>query len=232
MTCCPTRLTVADSDYVSLTLPIYEAGDYKSKTAIIFFPDIFGLTSQAKQVADTLAATTSTRVLLVDFFNGKPWPKEKFPVKPEDDLYGWIKGFNYDTFVKPTVEKQIEKLRFQGVTTFHAIGFCWGGRQALNLQQNGLVELIATCHSAFLSDDDANDIKGPQCHLLSQDEEPLLGLKAGLEASPFAAQSHFERFDTVPHGWLGARMNRNDPEIKKEADRGLEILARFFNGKL
>lgn len=232
MSCCPTKSTAAVSNYVPASLPVYETGDFKSKTAIISIPDIFGFTPQAKQVADLLAAATSARVVLIDFFDGKPWPVDKFPPGPGDDLMGWLATFNYETVVKPAVVQQIEKLQFQGVTNIHSIGFCWGGRQSLNLQNDGLTQFAASAHPSFLTDEDGANVKGPQCHLLSRDEAPLLGLKAGIEASSFAAQSHFERFDTVPHGWLGARMNLEDPEMKKEAERGIAILARFFTGKL
>eukprot|EP00960_Hanusia_phi_P028108 747217-Hanusia_phi.AAC.1 len=65
--------------------------------AVIVVYDIFGFQDecpQVKQVCDRLAAY-GFLVVVPDIFvnsNNKPWPVDKFPPKPEDNLHAWIAG--------------------------------------------------------------------------------------------------------------------------------------------
>lgn len=227
MSCCPTNKTAVLSDYNPQSVPIYEAGNYKSKTAIISIVDIFGFSPQSKQISDLLGQQTDARVVMIDFFNNEPWKLENFPPKEGMDLMGWIGKYDFETVIKPIVVAQIEKLKYQGVETFYAIGFCWGAIMAYKLQLAGLVTKIACPHPSFFNDN-LKEIAGPICFLPSRDEEPLEGFKATLMASPFAAESVWERFDTCHHGWMGARGDFKDANNLKEALRGLDIITKFF----
>jgi hypothetical protein len=46
---------------------------------------------QVLQVCDRLAEA-GLSVAAPDTFHGKPWPKSKFPPKPEDNFMGWIQS--------------------------------------------------------------------------------------------------------------------------------------------
>lgn len=228
MSCCPTNKTAVTSNYKSKTLPVYDTGCYKSKTCILYVPDIFGFTPQAKQVCDILGDSTGFRVFAIDFFDGKAWKLEDFPPKEGQDLMGWIKSYDYERDIKRHVVELIEKLKFQGVESFYGIGNCWGAQMVLKMHRDDLVTRVVTYHPSLLSDDVDTVIKAPQCHLLSKDEAPLLGIKAALEASEFASQSIFERFDTMHHGWMAARGDWDNEENRKETQRGLDITVKFF----
>lgn len=228
MSCCPTNKTAAASDYKPRSAPVYEVGCYKSKTAIICIPDIFGFTPQAKQVADLLGESTKARVVVIDVFNGAPWKKENWPPTPEMDLMGWIGSLSFEDMVKPLVEQQIEKLKYQGVDTFYSVGFCWGAFMAYKLQLAGLFTKIACPHPSFFTDD-MKEIAGPICFLPSKDEAPLEGFKATLMASPFGTQSVWEVFPTCEHGWMGARADFKNAENAAETLRGIAIVTKFFD---
>lgn len=60
-------------------LDAYTVGPKDSKKAIVVVYDIFGFWPTTKQGADLLAEATKSRVIMPDFFRGKPFPQEYYP---------------------------------------------------------------------------------------------------------------------------------------------------------
>jgi dienelactone hydrolase len=221
-TCCPTDRPQVTSHYTPQQYPTYETGNYESKSVIITIPDIFGFSPQAKQFADVLGKMTNQRVIVLDPFQGKPWHHHH----TFDGLSDWLKHYPYET-IKPHVESLIKKLKFQGVENFYAIGFCWGGKITWNLAQDKIITKMGTAHPSFYDETFVN-IPCPMAILPSKNEAPLLETKQALEASEYASQSVWERFDTMHHGWCAARADWDNEDNKKETMRALEIFAKFF----
>lgn len=76
-------------------LKIYETKDKSSKVVLICAYDIFGYHPNTKQFADKLNSGGVFRVVMPDFFRGKPFSLENFPpkeylkiIKGRKDIFG------------------------------------------------------------------------------------------------------------------------------------------------
>ncbi|KAJ9071081.1 hypothetical protein DSO57_1000756 [Entomophthora muscae] len=92
-TCC-TKPPVS-SDYVPKgkketfgDMEVYIVGDSNAKATLFGFYDIFGYHNNTFLFCDRLAES-GFRVILPDFFHGKPWSLENFPPSNFDDLKQW-----------------------------------------------------------------------------------------------------------------------------------------------
>ena len=76
---------------------------------------------------------------------------------------------------------------------------------------------------------DANDAKAvtiPMAMLASKDEDP-----AAVEAysKALTVPSYTETFSTQIHGWMAARANLEDAEVRKEYERGYKTGLEFLH---
>lgn len=97
-------------------------------------------------MCDRLAAA-GYLVVGPDVFRGQPWSLDKFPPKPEDDIQGWIKGWDWASKVKPDVDAVVAALTARGMTRFASVGWCWGASMAARIAADNAGSFRAT---AFL----------------------------------------------------------------------------------
>ena len=73
---------------------------------------------------------------------------------------------------------------------------------------------------------DAKQVNIPMAMLASKDEvaDDVQAFKANLQVP-----NHVETFPTQIHGWMAARSNLDDPEVKKEYERGYQTVLSFFH---
>ncbi|KAI5310772.1 hypothetical protein KEM55_002381, partial [Ascosphaera atra] len=107
------------------------------------------------------------------------------------------------------------------------VGFCWGGKMsALACGNTNLFKVGVQCHPAMVDPADAEKITIPFATLASKDEDPATIQK-------FDANLKNEKFtDTYPtqiHGWMAARSNLADEEVKKEYERGYKTVLTFLH---
>lgn len=232
--CCPTDLPAVKADYAYKGVTSYEVGCDDSKDAIIFIQDIFGMlaeTPQVFQVADLLNQAYGARVVVPDFFKGKPWPLSDMPPKAGwPALKAWISSAgNYDSVVLPILKTVIAKLKKQGVARIGIVGFCWGAKMAIKALQDGLVDAMVGCHPSFLEASDFAGLKGPVALLLSKDEGKLEAVaKVITEDAAFGSKSLIKEFPTMPHGFMAARGDWSDAEHAAKAHEGIKDVANFF----
>jgi hypothetical protein len=82
---------------------------------------------------------------------------------------------------------------------------------------------------AMVDPEEAKKVSIPMCVLPSQDEPKEDWDKYNDNLS---VDKHFERFDTVPHGWMSARADLKDEEHKKQYERGYTVALEFLNKHL
>jgi hypothetical protein len=73
----------------------------------------------------------------------------------------------------------------------------------------------------LLDANDAHNITIPHIILASKDEsqEKIADYKVNLEAKP-SLGSEVETYDTMAHGWMGARADLDNEEANREFERG------------
>jgi hypothetical protein len=83
----------------------------------LLIADIFGIQKPTQQGADILATTLGCRLVMPDFFRGKPWELSKFPPPDKDEFLKWIGATQWPQ-VEPDLLKVIGHLREEGSKKF------------------------------------------------------------------------------------------------------------------
>lgn len=198
--------------------------------------DIFGFFDQTIQGADILSTANEQkyRVFMPDFFEGQPADISWFPPQTDDHkaklgAFFQTKAAPPNTLSKlPAVVSEANKLSSGGSFDWSILGFCWGGKIATlaSGQDNKLFKSAAQCHPAMLDANDAKSVGIPMAVLASKDEAPA-DVQAFKET--LKTPSLVETFPTQIHGWMAARSNLEDEEVKKEYERGYKTVLEFFH---
>lgn len=111
------------------------------------------------------------------------------------------------------------------------LGYCWGGKIA-NLaagQDNKAFRAAVQCHPAMLDPNDAKQVTIPMALLASKDENvaDVNAYRDNLKVPKLV-----ETFPTQIHGWMAARSNLEDPEVRKEYERGYQTVLNFLHQHL
>ena len=201
--------------------------------------DIFGFWPQTIQGADILSTSNEHKykVFMPDFFEGEPVDLAKFPPKTEEDKKNL--GTFFGTKAAPPktlarlpdiVSEANSKFAPAGgaFTSWSLFGFCWGGKitSLAAGKDNKLFKAGVQCHPAMVDPNDAKAVTVPFATLASKDEDP-----AAIDAYSKSLQvpSYTETFSTQIHGWMAARANLEDAEVRKEYVRGYETALGFLH---
>jgi len=215
----------------------YVTGDKNAKSALLVVYDIFGFFPQTLQGADILATGDKEKpkqVFMPDFFDGEPADISWYP--PDNEEKGKKLGAFFGGVAAPpkTVAKVpgiVEALsKEHGITSWGVVGYCWGGKIVNLTSQSGTpFKAAAACHPAMVDPADAPKVTIPIALLPSKDEDKDAVTKYGEELK---VKGLIEWFPTQIHGWMAARSNLEDPEVKKEYERGYKLLLDFFHEHL
>lgn len=198
--------------------------------------DIFGFFDQTIQGADILATANEQkyRVFIPDFFEGQPADISWFP--PQTDEHKEKLGNFFQTKAAPpntlskipNVVSEANKLASGGSFQWSILGYCWGGKIAAltSGQDNKTFKAAVQCHPAMVDPNDAKQVNIPMALLASKDEPPndVQAFKDNLKTA-----NHVETYPTQIHGWMAARSNLEDPEVRKEYERGYKAVLDFFH---
>lgn len=170
-----------------------------------------------------------------DFFLGKPLPQSGFPPDTEEkqkklgEFFGGPAKSDDNAKKVPELIKEIEK-QCSGIKKWGSLGMCWAGKiVSLTAQSGTNFSAAAEVHPAMLDPADAKGIKIPLCMLASGDEdvEAVKQFEAGL-----SVPKHVETFNDQIHGWMAARGDLENEKVKKEYERGYQVLLDFYHKHL
>jgi dienelactone hydrolase len=196
--------------------------------------DIFGFFPQTIQGADILAYSDSEhpyQVFMPDFFEGSAadisWypPDNKEKEKKLGDFFSSAAAPPKTVPRVPKVVKEIAEQR--GIESWAVVGFCWGGKIVnLTSLENTPFKAAAACHPAMVAAGDAPGITIPYAMLPSKDEskDDVEKWEKGLKVPHLV-----EWFPSQIHGWMAARGDLEDADVKKEYERGYKTLLDFFH---
>lgn len=117
------------SDVTVGGLTTYAVGPADSQVVIVCVFDIFGFWPQTKQGADLISKALCARVLIPDFFGGKPLPIDILPFdtpekqKVRDEFFTGRGSFAARAQDLINIGKE---LKAGGATTVGVYGLCWG----------------------------------------------------------------------------------------------------------
>jgi dienelactone hydrolase len=119
--------------------------DYPKDKAILYLPDVYGLQLiNAKLMADDFAAN-GFKTIIPDYLNGDPAIDA-----PGFDIMKWF-GSHTNEFTRPPLDKVIAGLKEQGVVSFGATGYCFGGRYVFDLAFENIIKVSVANHPSLLS---------------------------------------------------------------------------------
>jgi dienelactone hydrolase len=212
-------------------------GPKDAKSAILVLYDIMGYSNQILQGADILAYADSEnprQVFMPDFFDGD-WAKMEWFMPPDDPenqrkLGEWFQVASPPKHL-PKIAGILEEAERMNanIQSWGAIGYCWGGKMISILGGMGTKLKVGVQTSPALVDpSEAPNVAFPVLIQLSQDE-PLDEFKkyqAGLKVT-----NQLEIFDQ-PHGWMSARADFRDAEMKKQYEKGYQQAADFLKAHM
>ncbi|KAE8144301.1 hypothetical protein BDV25DRAFT_167159 [Aspergillus avenaceus] len=222
----------AKGEYKTLNgLKTYVTGPENASKAILVIYDIFGFFDQTIQGADILATANEQkyRVFMPDFFEGQPADISWFP--PQTDEHKQNLGQFFQTKAVP--DKTLSKIpgvlsEAGSFESWSILGYCWGGKitALASGKDNKAFKAAVQCHPAMLAPDDAKSVTIPMALLASKDENPqdVQAFGANLQVP-----NYVETFTTQIHGWMAARSNLEDSEVRKEYERGYKTALEFLH---
>ncbi|KAJ5342112.1 hypothetical protein N7541_011236 [Penicillium brevicompactum] len=228
----------AKGEYKTINgLKTYVTGPEDASKAILVVYDIFGFFDQTIQGADLLSTSTDQkyRVFMPDFFEGSPADISWYP--PTTDEHKEKLGAFFSnqaappkTLSKiPSVVAESNKLAPGGsFQSWSILGFCWGGKIASlsSGAENKIFKAAVQCHPAMVDANDAKAVNIPMA-LLASGDEPVQDVK-DFEAN-LKVPKHVETFSSQIHGWMAARSDLENPEVRKEYERGYKTVLEFFH---
>ncbi|KAL0571949.1 hypothetical protein V5O48_010021 [Marasmius crinis-equi] len=193
--------------------------DYPKDKVLLFLTDVFGVALvNARLLADSFAEN-GFRTIVPDYLNGDPIPADAL-LGETFDISKWFPNHGPEK-TRPPLDKVIDALKSEGVTTFGATGYCLGGRYVFDLAFENIIKVGATSHPSLLQ------IPADLEKYVSSSKAPLL-INSCTEDSqfPLEAQSKAdevfknfgpgykrEYFDGCSHGFA-VRGDLSNPKVK------------------
>ncbi|KAJ5966617.1 hypothetical protein N7481_013331 [Penicillium waksmanii] len=220
----------------------YETGPLNAKRGIFVVYDVFGLYIQSLKGCDILAYNYDDQpdnaghyqVFQPDFFGDHPQQMENFPPKNPKQfkaITDFMSGYGDPTKTVPLIApilKDISK-KHPEIESWAILGFCWGGKIASLVCQEGTpFKAAAQCHPSLVDPEDAKKVTVPICTLPSQDEVPEVIHEWHNNVKVNNPDSYLEFFADQVHGWMTSRADFNNIHCYEEYLRGYRIIRTFF----
>ncbi|KAL4936084.1 hypothetical protein BDV06DRAFT_216945 [Aspergillus oleicola] len=217
------------------SLNIGVTGNRSSKRGVVLIYDIFGLYPQTKEGAALISRELDCLVIIPDFFHGDAANMDWIGMDTDEKRSSMMAFFH--TKANPVKNLAVlsdvmedTKGLYPQVESWGILGLCWGSKlAALASGSDSCFAVSAQAHPSLLDLADAKAITIPHICLSSSDEPADVLEEYEQEVQ---TESEFELYDTMFHGWMGARANLEDEDNAKEFQRGYKQISSFFNNRL
>ncbi|KAI6021444.1 Alpha/Beta hydrolase protein [Pisolithus microcarpus] len=119
-------------------------GHYDHKKVLLLLTDMFGLTLPNNLLLVDDFTKQGYRTIAPDYLNGDAAPPYAMN-NPNFKVKDWVQNHMPDV-TRPPLDDVIQALKRQGVTSFAVTGYCFGGRYAIDLAIDGIVDVIIVSH--------------------------------------------------------------------------------------
>jgi len=212
--------------------------DFPKDKAILFLPDVFGpQLINAQLLADDFAAN-GFKTFVPDYLNGDPIPADALNPGSSFDIMKWFPTHT-QAQTRPTLDKVIAALQAEGITSFGATGYCFGGRYVFDLAFDNVIKAGVVSHPSLLKvpDDLEKYVAEAKAPLLinSCTTDSQFPLEASAKADElfagFAPGYKREYFDGLTHGFA-VRGDMSDPAAKAGKEGAFKAAVEWFIAKL
>jgi len=211
-------------------LVIYETGDSLSPNLLICLYDIFGVHPVTQQVCDKLG-DAGWRVIMPDFFRGKPFPQENFPPKDRQIIMDFVSTTgSWDKVVRQDMVQLFQHYQSQGVKKIGTFGFCWGSKMGVQVAKEFATETSAAVliHPAFVAPEEGDKVLTPVLSLPTKDDDDMVAFNEKVKARFGEDGSGHHRFEDIHHGFCSARGDLENELNRKRVDEALALTNAFF----
>ncbi|KAJ3984931.1 dienelactone hydrolase endo-1,3,1,4-beta-D-glucanase [Lentinula detonsa] len=200
-------------------------GDYQKDKVLLFLCDVFGPQLPNAQLLVDDFARNGIKTVAPDLFEKDGIPFDFLESEEKRQAFDRSSWFSRHTpaISRPLLDKVIAALKTQGVTTFAATGYCYGGRLVFDLAFENIISASIASHPSLLKvpDDFEKYLSVSSAPLLinactidKQFPEPAqLQADAILGGDKFAPGYKREYFDGCRHGFA-VRGDLSDPTMK------------------
>ncbi|KAJ7147630.1 alpha beta-hydrolase [Mycena crocata] len=122
--------------------------DFPKDKAVLFLTDVFGLALVNNKLLADDFARNGFKIVMPDYLHGDPIPVEAMEAGTFD-IMKWFGGHGTEQ-TRPPLDKVIAALKADGITSFAAVGYCFGGRYVFDLAFDGVITTAATSHPSLL----------------------------------------------------------------------------------
>jgi len=210
-------------------------GEFPKDKAVLYLPDVFGIQlNNCKLLADDFAKN-GFQVYAPDYLNGDP-VSEADMGSPDFNLGKWFVNHGQDK-TRPVLDGVISALKEQGVTSFAAVGYCFGGRYVFDLAFENIIKVAATAHPSMLQ------VPADLEKLLATSKAPLL-INAAEVDQQYPVESQAKGDEILGGGkykpgyekifWPGTthgfavRGDLSKPEVKAAKEGAFKATVEFF----
>ncbi|TVY84716.1 putative AIM2 family protein [Lachnellula suecica] len=223
-------------------LKTYETGSPTSKRGIFMIYDVFGIFVQTVRGADILASGYHEtpdkggeyKVFMPDWFGENAADVSHYPPKTPQEIAqtnAFMNGPAAPSGTVPRIAPLMEEIKkaHPHISEWAIVGFCWGGKIAALVSQEGsLFKAAGQCHPSLLERADASQVTIPMVVLPSLDEVPEEVDPWIQDLKMVSTSSFSETFSTSVHGWMTSRADFEDLHKFEEYLRGYRIVREFF----
>ncbi|KAJ7066777.1 dienelactone hydrolase endo-1,3,1,4-beta-D-glucanase [Mycena belliarum] len=214
--------------------------DFPKDKVLLMLTDALGLPLVNNQLLVDDFAKNGFKTILPDYLHGDPIPASVM-VGVSDAMVGTVfdigKWFTThgtaDT--RPLLDKVIAALKADGVTTFGAVGYCFGGRYVFDLACDGVISAAATSHPSLLQ------IPADLEKYVATAKAPLLINSCTVDSQfPIEAQAQADKifasfapgykreyFEGCTHGFA-VRGDLNDPKVKAAKEAAFAVTVEWL----
>ncbi|KAJ7708959.1 Alpha/Beta hydrolase protein [Mycena rosella] len=193
--------------------------DYPKNKVLLFLTDVFGLPLVNNKLLADDFARNGFKTVLPDYLHGDAIPEDAMNAGTFDIGKWFATHGTADT--RPLLDSVITALKADGVTSFGATGYCFGGRYVFDLAFDGVIASAATSHPSLLQvpadlEKYASTAKAPLL-INSCTTDNMFPLEAQAKADEiltgFAPGYKREYFEGCTHGFA-VRGDLSDPKVK------------------
>ncbi|KAJ7237266.1 dienelactone hydrolase endo-1,3,1,4-beta-D-glucanase [Mycena haematopus] len=209
--------------------------DYPKDKAVLFLTDVFGLGLVNNKLLTDDYARNGFKTITPELFNGDPVPTNAFDPSVNFNIGEWFAKGHDQAHTRPIIDKVIAALKAEGVTTFAAVGYCFGGRYVFDLAFENIIAASAVAHPSLLQ------IPADLEKYVSVSKAPLLinsctvdtqfPLEAQAKADEvfagFAPGYKREYFEGCTHGFA-VRGDLSDPKVKAGKEGAFKATIEWF----
>ncbi|KAG0046442.1 hypothetical protein BGZ83_008400 [Gryganskiella cystojenkinii] len=212
----------------------YRTGPKTATIGIIGIYDVFGYHPTTHQFYDRLAqAHGGFQVSVPHCFQQSGL--DSLPAEFLGDgakMVSWIGAngsYGAPAHLDDLILAAVEDLKQDGCTDFVIYGQCWGAMIALAAAADERMTFLAAGgpHPSRMTIELMNATRCPVILLPASDDADMVALVAAVNERKFNVKSEHHRFDTVNHGWTGARGDWTNDEQRRCGELAIHLLANF-----